>query len=417
DSIGPNSYCPHQYVRLNKYMGVPVNCDEFVFIGAAVRPAFLIEQGFQRQNRPGYIILGSVIGYSIYYILTPLHTSIKTFAQKKLSSQFSPKELDKAVLYGSVYSGFIIINIAILFFSMLLFEKSLIMFSSSWKNKEWLLWLCLVMLISNQVTKTFFWTAHQQMFTIFTPIACIYASIIIQRSQSFKKTSLIIAAISGLLLFVYGNFILLLPIIIFNYFICIKNVRKIFTVSSLISATLITSIFLMPTLCWIGYLKSIGISYYNHEIVQFRHFVWMSDSMQISMGHFLNTFYNNTLEFLKTSGCLLLAFLFLIATVLCRLQFRNDINRGKEKITNLKIGYVLFPSFLLFAIFLWLIGSYADRLTFSLAPLILFVGVVNLNKTNLTLKTQYAIALLILMIHIYTVFFNAPHFSEKLFFQ
>jgi hypothetical protein len=417
DPIGPNSYCPHQYVRLNACMGVPVNCDEFTFIGAAVRPAYLKEQGFQRQSRPGYILLGTITGYTIYYALYPFHTKIQLLANQHLAGQFSPPELQKAILYGSVYAGFIILNIIILFISMLIFEKSIILISGNWKNKPWLLWMCLILLISNQVSKTFFWTAHQQMFTILTPLACLYTGLIIQKNKSGRRKILVLSLYGGLLFLVYGNFLLLLPSIVFSYFLNLKDQKTLLGMSSLITALMAGIIFFLPIALWIIYLKMTGVTFYSHEFSAFRQFVWIKDSLKISFSYFSTILYNNTTDFLKTSGSLFLSLLFLGAVLLCRLEPGKPAGIKIINQKNFAGNKILFFSFLSFIIFLWLIGYYADRLTFTLSPLLLFATVRFINAENLRIRTQWILASIIIALHLYTVLFNAPHLSEKLFFQ
>ena len=417
DNKGPESYCPHRYVVLNSFMGVPVNCDEFVFIGAAVQPSYLVQKDFQRQNRPGYIMSGSALGYTIYYMLYPFHESIKSFAFKKLSGQFSYPQLEKAVLYGSVYAGFILINFLILFLTMLLFEKSLVMVSGNWKNQPWLFWMCLVMLISNQVTKTFFWTAHQQMFTLFTPVACLYTGLLVYNQGSAEKPMVIIASVGGLLLLVYGNFLLIMAVILCSYLMKQRTLKKAVTWRRFSTLAQTVLIFLLPTLLWIIYLRVNGIIYYNHEISRFRHFVWIKDSLNISFGFFLNKIYRNVITFLQTSGSLLPTALFLLTVIVFR-QWKFKMVPGIRKdLFTTATRNIIVMSLLLFLAFLWLMGAYADRLTLSLAPLLLFIAMQYINENKLSSKIQWFLGIMILVFHVYTVFFNAPHFSEELFFQ
>ena len=417
DAKGPNSYCPHQYVRLNSFMGVPVNCDEFAFMGAAAHPSYLLQQNFQRQNRPLYVVFGTVAGYSIYYLLYPFHHQIQSLIDKKLSGQFSNEEKQKAILYGSIYVAYIILNVLILFFSILLFEKSIKMVTGSWKNNKWSFYAFILMLVSNQVTKSFFWTVHQQMFTIFTPVACIYTGFFIQKKKPGTRFLLFISLMPGLLLLVYGNFLLILPVILFSYFLNLRKEGQFSIFSFLKNTILITTIFVSPTLLWIMLLKLNGTPYYNHEVSTFRHFVWMADSMKVSFGYFFSSFYERMIDFLKTFGSLLWSSLLLITIVLARNTFiQNDVNKKTDRI-EIKTTPLIIFLFLLFGAFLLLIGSYADRMTFSLAPILLFAAVLFANKRNLNPGIQKGLIALILLIHFYTIFFNAPHFSEIFFYQ
>ena len=414
---GADFYCPHHYVRLNSLMGVPVNCDEFLFIGAAAHPGYLIEQGFQRQSRPGYILSGTIAGYSVYYLLYPFHTKIQLLANQHLSGQFSPQELQKAILYGSVYAGFIIVNILILFLSMLLFEQCIIMVSGHWKNKPWLLWMCLALLLSNQVSKTFFWTAHQQMFTLLTPLSCLYAGINIFRFETGRRKTLLFSFYGGLLFLVYGNFLLLLPTILFSYFLNRKDQQRLFERSTYLTMITAIILFFLPIALWIFYLRIIGVTFYSHEFSGFRQFVWIKDSLEISTSYFLSVLYNNTIDFLKTSGSLFLTLLFLVLVTLCSARQKKSETITIYASLQRKENKILLFSFISSLLFLWLLGYYADRLTFTLSPLILFMAALSINKEILNIRIQWAIALFILALHLYTIFFTAPYLSEKLFFQ
>jgi hypothetical protein len=417
DEKGPNSYCPHQYVRLNALMGVPVNCDEFAFMGAAAHPGYLLQQNFQRQNRPLYVVFGTMTGYSIYYLLYPFHHTIQSLVDKKLSGQFSNEEKQKAILYGSIYIAYIILNFVILFFSILLFEKSIKMISGNWKNSKWLLYAFVIMLISNQVTKSFFWTVHQQMFTIFTPVACIYTGFFIQKNKTGIKSLSLLSLIPGLLLLVYGNFILLLPVILFAYFLNVRKEDNFSIFLFLKNTILITAIFASPTLLWIALLKLNGTPYYNHEVSTFRHFVWITDSVNISAGHFFSAFYERMIDFFKTWGCMLWSSLLLTTIVVLRGTIpKNSVNEREQPIEINAMTLLIFL-FLLFGAFLLLIGSYADRMTFSLAPILVFAASLLANKKSVSTKLQTGLIILIILIHFYTVFFNAPHFSEAFFYQ
>ena len=417
DSKGPNSYCPHQYIRLNAFMGVPVNCDEFVFMGAAAHPGYLIQKDFQRQNRPLYVIFGTFTGYAIYYLTSPIHKQIQSLIEQKFSGQFAPQEIQKSILYGAIYIAFIILNTIILFFSIVLFEKSIYMASGAWKNKQSLLYAFIIMLISNQITKSFFWTAHQQMFTIFTPIACIYTGLFIQKSKPGIRYLLFFSLIPGLLLLVYGNFLLILPVMLYSYFLNLKKENRLSLIPFIINAASITIVFSLPTFLWIITLKLIGLSYYNHEVSAFRHFVWMIDDLKISTAYFLNAFYEHTIDFLKTSGSLLFYVLLLLVAVSTRLINFEKTSIKRKGLFESKAAAVTIFSFLLFSVFLWLIGSYADRLTCSLGPILLFAAALFINERKINPEFQYALIAAILLVHTYTVFFNAPHFSETLFFQ
>lgn len=74
----------YNYIKINKYMGIRVNPDAFTFIGVAINPGYLFQPDYLRQSRPAYALIGSVVGYSIYYATYPLHAVFKRQMKKSL---------------------------------------------------------------------------------------------------------------------------------------------------------------------------------------------------------------------------------------------------------------------------------------------------------------------------------------------
>ena len=182
DPTTPNTQCVHNYVRLNNYMGFHVNCDAFAFIDNAIHPKKLLQPNSFRQSRPGYIMAGTLTGYSIFFLTSPFHAYI----DKALKRKLPPGSLNgtkKRVLFVSFYTGLVLINLTLLVISLILFEKIILILSGKWKNGRLLFILILTLLSANQLTKYLFWTPHSQMFNILTPLLCIYTGLYIKKRR------------------------------------------------------------------------------------------------------------------------------------------------------------------------------------------------------------------------------------------
>ncbi|HYM93210.1 MAG TPA: hypothetical protein VET23_03670, partial [Chitinophagaceae bacterium] len=285
----------------------------------------------------------------------------------------------------------------------------------AWKNNNWLRLGFLFMLASNYITKTFFWVAHQQMFAVLTPLLCVYIGIIIiQNNLSYKKT-LFLTLGSGVLLLFYGNFLLLLPVILFSYLFKRKKQSNQPVFFSFFQALSVICCFFLPTFLWMIYLKIIGVNYYSAEISSYRQFIWIIDSIKISPVHFINAFYLNTLKFLKTSGSLYSSVIILMSILINKIFFRQtDENNSKTIFPDFDLlKFTLF----IFILFFWLLGYYADRLTFSINPLLLIFTALMVNKEKISSPLAYFLIALFLGFYVYIFYFPAPHFSEYLFFS
>jgi hypothetical protein len=212
---GPDRWCPVNYIHLNKVMGFSMNCDAIEYMGLSVNPGLIFQKNNRRQSRPLYLLSGSLAGYSIYYLSAPFHEAINNIAYEQFKSQI-PKE--KVSLYLSHYAGLVFINLIILVIAILLFEKIIIHYTGPPQNGFLLRYALLVLLISNHITKIFFWTPHQQMFNTLIPLLAIWLFTLILKHNYPIKRLLLISFCCGMLLLFYGSFLILLPLIMISFF-------------------------------------------------------------------------------------------------------------------------------------------------------------------------------------------------------
>lgn len=410
----------HSYISLNNYMGVTINGDSYIFIDCAIHPSDLMQHNNFRQARALYVMAGAALGNTIYYLTTPLHRAMDRYLKEKniFQTDYTFSHPAESTKYFFFYTGYVILNIIILLFALLLFEKIIIALSGNWKNGSLLFAMVLLMLASNQETKFFFWTPHQQLFNILTPLLCIHTGILIlSRRINFRKI-LLMAFAMGLLLLAYGNMLLLLPLFLYGYpYIEKKQQNRL--IPSLLRTIIITIFFFLPMILWIVWLKSAGVTYYNPELEEYREFVWITDAFKQSDGSVFRIFLSHSYHFLLTFGCLIIPLLFLLIAYL--IYKRNAApplsisNRLDVLMPN--AGRLLLFVLIETLLFVWLIGCYADRLTFSLVPILLCYTTLILNFQKLDKKTIYCLILLIILYHFYNVFATPLHFSDLLFYS
>jgi hypothetical protein len=369
-----------RYVSLGHHAGFFLNPDTYGFIFPAIDPGLMLENRALRQSRPLFILMGSAIGYSIHLITWPLHNQLLRFYGKFWKGSY-PR--DKIVLLGNFYLGFFILNFFVLWIALFLFEKIFYELVEKTRVSEYSMYALMAFIASNPITKAFFWTVHQQMFSLMTPLLCIY--LLFRYSKQINAPSIprigCLFFLAGSLMLIYGNFLMLYPLLIYSFLIrgsrpTVKDKNLFY----LLKFVILTCLFLMPTLLWITFLKSRGINYYSLEIEYYHQLVWIPESMGHSIRQFWTELVSNTLLFVHTLTTMAIFFIFSAIWVVvggCRLNWGNRY---------LIMTLCLFCGFF---IFYWLLGYYEERLTNSLIPIVICFWVVVAGKKMGTRKFFY----------------------------
>ncbi len=388
-----------RYVRLGKSAGFYLNPDTYHFIFPAIRPEELLEQNAQRQSRPLYILAGSAVGYTITILTWPIRSQLKNL-YKGFWRGIYPRE--DILLIGNFYLAFLLLNMLVLWLSLLLFEKIFLRMIPLCRASEISMILLMVFIVSNQVTKTFFWAVHQQMFTFLTPLVCIY--LLMRGSELESPLPFLKMAgvffLAGLCLLIYGNFLLLLPCLIYSYImqarqlILHKGWPRIFSWS-----ILLCFIFFIPTLAWIGALQLGGIEYYSFELKHYHQLVWIKESLDISWTQFLQQLKLNTSYFIGTLKDLLI-FLGFTLGIFTFSKFRLHLRSQEFQ----HIALVFF----LFFLFFWLLGYYKERLIDTFIPIILCFWIITMKDNVINGKAIFFLSSLALVWHCYVLTSYGP---------
>ena len=389
-----------RYVSINRYAGFFLNPDTYGFIFPAIKPGLLIINRSQRQSRPLFILTGSAIGYSINFLTWPIRQQITNFYRKFWRGTYSEKQI---LLIGDFYLGYLLVNLLILWIALYLFEK--IFFDSrnaGPKGRNCYKYFPMIFIASNPVTKAFFWTVHQQMFALLTPILCVYILYRFYRItvavSYMKMLGFFLAA--GLLLLMYGNFILLLPVLLICF---IRNLKEYKSFKqwpgALMKASGLIMAFFLPTILWIGILKGYGVSYYNFEMQEYHQVIWIPEALNHSVSLFLTQLRENTLEYFQTMRQLLILMFF---SLIIFAYSKFDIPWGNRFLRG--VLFIIFYFFL----FYWLLGFYEARLTNTLIPLIVCFWLAGLQQRIREKKMIFILSSLALVWHSYVLFSYGP---------
>ena len=347
----PAASCVH-VVDILGPIHVNVNCDSYEFLLLARNPARLLSEHNTWQSRPGY----AVIGWLLAQPIKALHIKRDSVAE-----------------YGAYLSlNWMLLSASILLFGWLCGDRPLLRPS---------LLFPLVILVCNEVSKAFFWTPHLQIFNIFMPMMSVSLGYwLLSRNQPLRwQYALFIGFLLGLGSLVYGAFVVTMV----SAILCIWFREHLVRGSNrlwrnVISSTLLGSAFVAPVVSWICFVVLNTGSFYSHEIVAYRQFVWLHDFWCMGYSAFTKKLVVNLLVFVHTiRSVAILPALLLVITVAISTCMRVSpcSSERKKKIHRAVILYLLAA-----VPFYALMGFYATRLTWTIVPPILVLSAFELER-------------------------------------
>ncbi len=254
----------------------------------------------------------------------------------------------------------------------------------------------LVFLVSNQVTKAFFWTVHQQMFTFLVPLMLLALVLQLQERLRWRAALPGLALLGGVLALVYGSFVLVLSVLLYGLWL----ERRTVAVPKLLARAIgLIALFALPTLLWIGLLKLRGVAYYNHEAEAYGQLVWLRGLWQQPLPAFLALTGTNLARFAATLPAI--GPFVVVALVAGWRRFRAN-QSGPAGLPEL-VGLLL-----LLLAFLAGLGYYKERLTYMLVPLLLLLVAAELARRPLGRLGTGLLLVLALSWHIWQVVSYGP---------
>ena len=316
-------------------LSVLINCDSAVFMKDADSPTRLFDGTSDYQDRPAHAFLISTI-LKLYRFL---NLPDKEFNVTGLSgSQYSYSAISYILFVGF---NLLVLTLAIYLITSM-FNRIKLRETASSKNLTLVTLLAVGILSANELTKTFFWTPHSQMFNLLLPAAACY---LISTVKSFNLKSFLLANLSILVtLFFYPAFAILMVILLFA------------PVLNYIKRAFISGVFILPYLLYPIVLNLFGGEYRNTAILKFRQFVWVLDAMKD--GDLLQNMIQNWKTFLLT-------FPIIPSIIVAILLFVLKLINKKISFENLKQS-ILSPATIFIATYityLYFMGFYSRRLT------------------------------------------------------
>jgi hypothetical protein len=331
-----------------------LNCDSPEYLGLSKHPSLVWTHGLL-QARP--------LSFTLPYLLSQ---ALRLVPYLETNGPYTP--------FAREFAAFILINLVALTAALVCFTRVLEAGTGTRTGIE--LFVALVILAANDVTKLFFWTPHTQIFILLVPCLSLYLTFrLLERGTPFSPLRALVTGLAlGVGVLIYGSFVI--PAL------CLAAIH-VLLFRRLWPAALLCAGALLPYGAWGAYVYSqLGVFVYNHEASYYRHFVWMLDCARVSLASCVPTAQANWTTFFMTAAPILVV----PALLLCGLRVIRYVSPGDTPPSppSLALGRAIATTFTTILIFMMLEGRYAPRLCWLLVPPVLMAVAVELQAIRLS---------------------------------
>jgi hypothetical protein len=312
-----------------------INCDSAVFMKDAQSPSRLFDGESVYQDRPAHALLAWVIS-----------NFLKVIGFPNLSREIVGNSGETTLYQSAFYLSFLILNLLILLVAIKLAINYVYPgnhIRKTYSNVSSVL-VVIFLVAGNELTKTFFWTPHSQMFNVLLPVLAL---VLISNREKISTFRIFLSLTVGLvfLMFFYPLFGLLLTILIYGSY------SKIWK-RALIVSTVLSGYLLYPRV-----LEYLGGSYSNYAILKFRQYVWILDASKQDM---LRERSIATIN-LFISTIPLIPTLLIVTSIILLFLVASKIDKRSANFRSEFLPYLLFFAVYIFSVLA--MGYYSRRLT------------------------------------------------------
>ncbi|HEY4185380.1 MAG TPA: hypothetical protein VGP07_09940 [Polyangia bacterium] len=338
------SYLPYsQPIRINRVMAYAVNCDSPLFMRLANFPREILTPMHPRQSRPGYVAASAL-------------------ATSTVGPAMSALGLDRA--YGQTdraYLPLVLINLLVAAASVAMLGWLLARLGTPLPAAIALSGLLAV----NDLTKPFYWTPHQQMFSLFVPLA----TILVVRWMLRSRPSWLAVSLAGLGVGVASLF--------YGSFIITAGAGALVLLARRWRGVLLGGLFLaasvVPPVAWMMICKKLVGSYYSHELGAYHEFIWLPEAARAgwhALAVAVSTMSIVTIrELVEVCGPMLSI---ILGLGILALFLRVRLAAGNAEQRAILIGAAV--TIVVGIFFTWGIGIIASRLMFHIFPALIVVA-------------------------------------------
>ena len=351
----PEPGTEHQYCVTVQPLGAGfrhiMNCDSEEFLALAKAPNLLLSPYHRLwQSRP----LFTGLAYAIARPLQPL-------------TSFGPRAAE--------LTAYTLINLAAVILAVLCFAR-LLQSGQAGVPVAAELMFPLGVLMTNDVTKAFFWTPHVQVFNIFVPCLTLYLNFrLIDRGRPLESHEAVLLGLAlGVGVTIYGS--VAIPVL------CAAAVQGL-VYRRILAPVLLGAASLAPFACWFLFVRLVTGSFYSNEVEAFRQFVWMGDCIRAGWAACAQTVKNNAWLFARYTAPVILMPIVLAGGCRVARHLWPGIPAPplpKRGALTLAIAFSLVVT----TTFLALMGFYVTRLSWMLVPPLLLILAIELRDLRLS---------------------------------
>jgi hypothetical protein len=333
-------------------MAYPLNCDSPAFLDLAHHPGKLLQRDDPRQSRPGYVYLGA----ALTTVLGPLG---------------SASGLDRAYGTGdTAYLPLVLVNLLVVTATIVLFSRLLLGLGVGPPITA----LLATVLAINDVTKAYYWSPHQAMFTLLAPVLTIVLAQWMLRTEPGLRAAALVGLGLGVGMLVYGSFVI--PIAVAGLLLlrgALGRPARPRAVDwrALARLAAFGGLAVVPTLVWIAVCEAVAGSYFNNETAVYHEFVWLPEAIGAGwaeLRHALaKTAIDTSVELLQVTW---LPAALLVALVVAAVAGRVRLGAPSGTQARAALAGTLLTG-LVTVVFLFAIGFWAYRITYTIIPTML----------------------------------------------
>ncbi len=358
----PALICGHR-IEFTSWAGLTVNCDSDGYAGLAEKPHTILDRDNQRQTRPVFSLIGTVLGWPLAQVIERLKPGLDSRA---------------GYFLGYVLLNFLLLAGAVELLALLLARVGL--------SSAEILTLALF-LMANDLTKAFMWTAHSQLLGLFCPLLTIALCVWIAAAERSPRRLVTLGLALSLGILTYGTFFVTVAALLLADFRQGRQLRRPLRLAVTRAAALAVPA-LAPVALWPVWVKHTTGAFYSHELVVYRQFVWLADAFYAGRAQGLAMVAKKAQLFADTWTSAELAPVALATIALVVLTRRTPLapdaqNLRRQTWLFLALGFV----------FLALMGFYANRLTYNLVPAMLVLTGLALSQLPVERRRLARIAL------------------------
>lgn len=332
----PSSPVCGRVINILGSLNVLINCDSAIFMKDAQNPMRMFDGLSVYQDRPAHSALVWLSGTLLKF------TGFPNQSQEIVGTSGQSTTYESIFYLTYVAVNFIIVLVAVMLAIKFVFEK--FTFVSLARTKT-LFIIVLLIVSANELTKTFFWTPHSQMFNILLPTMGL--TLLKNRKNPISMEQFVLLSTLTLVMtFFYPLFGLLFIILLFTQY---ENFPKRLTLVFTFASTYL----LYPRA-----LEFFGGNHRNFVVEEYRQYVWLLDSIREK--NFIENLVINLELFAATFPLIPTALLIASATLFTSILRKSNVQIRKKTISD------LMPYLLFFAIYigsLSMMGYYSRRLT------------------------------------------------------